>query len=148
MDPSCCTELPWWIMAAFFCVGWCFMLSAVSMVGGWYSLAQEYPIRERVAVDGRIYRWCSVTLNLLGGYNGSVNITVSCDGFLMHQMLVMSFMHPPIYIPFSAVDSLDYRFSLGILRRCSIRVGKHRIYLNGKVAEHVYEAYSSQRGDS
>jgi hypothetical protein len=79
------------------------LIVVFSRVSGWRTLAQRYPLRgsrppARVRMGYGVFRgWI--------GYNGGLILSVDARGLYLAAMpVVLSFCHPPIFIPWSEIE--------------------------------------------
>lgn len=90
------------VVPAFFLGFWCFVLWALSALGGWNSLAGVYPARERSG--GATYY---MQTGFVGAvcYRSCLNFRVSPAGLYLSIVPLFRFAHPPLLIPWSDIGS-------------------------------------------
>ena len=98
------------------------LIVVFSRVSGWRTLAQRYPLRgsrppARVRLGYGVFRgWI--------GYNGGLIVAVDARGLYLAAMpVVLSFCHPPIFIPWSEIEWIrrDRRFGFVTVYRIGAR---------------------------
>ena len=93
--------------AAFFVVFPLFWMSIVWLIGkigGWSTLAAQYPAD--LPPRGETFGWRTARLSFFGSYSNSLNITVSGEGIHLAPLIFFKFGHPPIFVPWSAVEQM------------------------------------------
>lgn len=83
---------------------WTGVLSLLSFLGGWMSLAREFPAMGRI--EGSLFRWCSARFSLFTNYSNCLTIIVSDSALYMRTNMFLRFAHKPLLIPREAV--IDY----------------------------------------
>ena len=89
------------IFPVYFLALWFLVAAVISVVGGWFSLAQVY--RTRVPFDGTTWRMQSGRMRGLANYNNVLTLGVSQQGLYLASMFLFRFMHPPLLIPWSEI---------------------------------------------
>jgi hypothetical protein len=144
---------PWLLLVypVFAVVIWAATLTALSVGGGWRALAQRFPATARPA--GAIWSFTSATFRtrlLPIHYGNCVTVTVGDAGVRLSILFVFRAMHPPIMIPWSAIESLARE--AGSLRRrtavLAIRDFDRRIVLYGHAGEKVASTFDRLRGSA
>ena len=144
---------PWLLLVypLFAVVIWAATLTALSIGGGWRALAQRFPATGRPA--GAIWSFSSATFRtrlLPIHYGNCVTVTVSDAGLRIDVLFVFRPMHPPILIPWSAIDSVGRKS--GSLRRraavLAIRDFERRVVLYGNAGEKVASTFDRLRGSA
>jgi hypothetical protein len=111
-------------------VFWCFVIAMVSVIGGWHRLSKLYPAEEtsfRIANqdDGKIFRWASLVMGpryFPTNYGNCVNVNLSAIGVRLWVMLLVRPMHPPLLIPWTAIESCRLDKELLIFDCAAIQV--------------------------
>jgi hypothetical protein len=85
---------------------WCLVLSILSRVGGWHSLARVY--RAAQFPQGSGFRRQSGAIGWVN-YNNCLSIHATTEGFYLSVFPLLSFAHPPLWIPWSAVHGIMSR---------------------------------------
>jgi hypothetical protein len=84
------------------------LLGALSRLSGWSRLADAYPGRAQAARPRR--RWGYAVFRGWIGYNGCLVVAADERGMDIAGMpLLLTFGHPPIYIPWSEVIQIRWR---------------------------------------
>ena len=115
----------------FFPLLWLGIASLLSVVGGWRELAATYAVdpatfkgdRARTTT-GALQRSFMLPVN----YSSCLLVYVRDDGVGLHVWRIFSFMHPPLFIPWTAVRDcqaggfLFWRYAEVTLHTSSIRI--------------------------
>ncbi|WP_420129619.1 hypothetical protein [Longimicrobium sp.] len=143
--------LPLWIIPLFplFFVGlWLFVVSLLAVTGGWRGLAARFPAPPdppRWVAD----RFASVSADLINGasrapvrYNRCVAMYLTDDGVYLRTWLIFRFMHPPLLIPWDAIEGCEEkRFFLSRAIIVHLRGTGTRIRLYGAPGLAVEEGW-------
>jgi len=86
---------------------WLLACGTVSMLGGWYELASMY--RSRQPMPGEKYYLNSASIGKAVPYPGCLFATVGKAGLALSVLLPLRFMHPPVLIPWSAIERCEKR---------------------------------------
>ena len=84
------------------------MSALLSLMGGWHSLAQSYPVPKDFALSSRDrFRFKSIQMRehtlLPVNYGNCVTIGVTARGLYLAPMFMFRFMHAPVFIPWSEI---------------------------------------------
>lgn len=83
--------------------------AALAGAGGWRALAERYPTPGGTPLEEERYRFSSIRTGggLLGmaTYNSCVTVGVSPRGFSLALWAPFRLFHPPLFIPWEAVES-------------------------------------------
>jgi hypothetical protein len=90
------------ILLIYFVLLWLVVGAAVSLIGGWHSLAKRYRTQE--AFTGAERRMQSARMRWLTNYNGILTLGVNREGFYLATVFLFRFMHPPMLIPWSEIS--------------------------------------------
>ena len=82
---------------------WCGVCFLLSRVGGWHSLARVYRAAQFPRESG--LRRQSGAIGWVN-YNNCLSIDASPEGFYLAVFPLLSFAHPPLWIPWSAVHNI------------------------------------------
>lgn len=87
---------------------WCAVCFATSALGGWHSLARHY--RQLRSFDGK--RWHSSSGSMgLASYSLFLTVGADSEGLFLAVSFPLRLGHPPLFIPWSEVASIEpYRF--------------------------------------
>ena len=109
------SDLVFVIHAAAVWLGMSAMLALMSLIGGWHRLARTY--RARYDPQGRRYLFASMEIRgrlLLGErYSLCLTVYVSSYGIHLRIWLPFRFFHPPLFIPWRAIQAVESRRWLG-----------------------------------
>lgn len=86
---------------------WLVIGAILSTVSGWRELAGHFPASVSSAAEGRDFRFASGTLGspaLPIRYRYCLTCSVSAAGLRLSVLPLLRFMHPPMFIPWSAVE--------------------------------------------
>jgi hypothetical protein len=79
---------------------WIFVLSIMSVIGGWKKLSRLYPPPLSHASGSAVkFSMCSAGLGFVR-YRNIVNITFTQTGIIMEVIKIFSFMHRPVFLPY------------------------------------------------
>ena len=96
------------LMAGF----WSLVIALVSLIGGWHSLAKLYRREETTFTIGdggpvEKYRWASLKLGpkfFPTNYGNCTTVSLSDRGIGLSVMPLFRSLHPPLLIPWSAIE--------------------------------------------
>jgi hypothetical protein len=131
----------------FFPVIWLAACASVSLFGGWWSLARDFRADERT--DGERFRFASGSLGrsyIPVNYSNCLFIAVDDRGIGLAVLILFRFCNPPLFIPWSMVDSVvSKRFLFSSY--CQIRIRDHWpiISLYGGAGRHILEVYARKQ---
>jgi hypothetical protein len=134
---------------AFLCF-WSFVVANIAIIGGWHRLGKLYR-RDDVTfsiADGRPvekYRWSSLKMGprfFPTNYGNCITVSLSDEGLGLKVMPLFRPLHPPLLVPWSAVESCALDKELGFFDRAAIQlVGvPHPIRIYGRAGRAV-DAY-------
>jgi hypothetical protein len=116
----------------------------LALAGGWFSLSGEF--RSDESIEGERFRFASGSLGVwpfpVAAYGGCLFMTVNDSGFRLSILFPFRFLSPPLFIPWSAVKTVEtgrvlfVRYTLVRLRR-----GWPTVALRGKAAQCLAETY-------
>lgn len=87
---------------------WCASCFAASVLGGWHSLARRY--RQLRPFSGQRWRFCSGSMGL-ANYSLCLTLGANPEGLSLAVLLPLRLGHPPLFIPWSEVESVEpHRF--------------------------------------
>jgi hypothetical protein len=127
---------------------WLGICALVSVTAGWSRLARDYRARRRV--QGERLRFVSGAMGcenrLPVRYNNCLSVAVNEAGFGLSVSFLFRLCSPPLFIPWSAVKSIETKIFLS--RRCAL-IRLHgqpvTIALNGRAGERVLSAYAGRQ---
>lgn len=125
----------------------CLVVAIVSVIGGWYRLSKLYPAEEttyRMADEttSKKYRWASLVMGppyFPTNYGNCLNVVVSDQGVRIAVGLLFRTLHPPIFIPWSAVESCTLDRQFAIFTRATVEIDgiAHPLRLFGNCAREI-----------
>lgn len=133
---------PRWFVSAFV-VGWFAVSALLSRISGWSRLAQQF--RSDAPTSGERFRFVSGSMGARlfpTVYHNCLSIAVSAAGFRLSLHFPLQFMSPPLFIPWTEVESIEV--SRPFVRcRTAIRLRNHWpvISLYGCAGECVSESF-------
>ncbi len=139
---------PQWFFPLFLGV-WLAVSAVLALAGGWFSLSREF--RSDEAIDGERFRFASGSLGLwpfpVTGYGNCLFLTVNDTGFRLSILFVFRFLAPPLFIPWSAVKSMESGRLL-FLRYTRVRLlrGWPTVAIRGRAGQCLGDTYARVRG--
>ncbi|NNF57155.1 MAG: hypothetical protein HKN04_02840, partial [Rhodothermaceae bacterium] len=116
--------------------GWLVVWSGIiSLIGwvGWKPMARDYPAQHEP--EGKRFTWSSVRIGM-SSYNSVLTIVVSAEGFYMKPIRMFAYNHPPILIPWSAVQAVEP----GLFGRVKLRLDNGKtLSLWGRIGKAVQQ---------
>lgn len=143
--------LPLWLIPLiplFFVAIWLLIITMLSHLGGWSELARQYrepPGQEReslayfpMASAGLWRPWMPLPVS----YNNCLVVDVARAGVHLRTWRIFRFLHPPLFIPWTAMERLQPgRFLFFPTLTVHVRGAGTRIWLLGGGAQAVEEAW-------
>ena len=129
------------IFLIFFFGMWSVMLTLVSVLGGWNSLAKSFPMDSTIA--GRVlksFSFNSVRFSIFGTYSNCINVILTENGILLKPMLLFRFMHKPIFLPWNKIENTERRKIL-FSTRCTIQVDLKEVQFFGATGDEIHSYY-------
>ena len=127
-------------------VTWLIACAMLSFMSGWRRLAARFPASS--GIDGETYRFASMSLGaglLPVHYRNSMFVTVGRSGLSMSVFILFRVMHPPLFIPWSAVETVQpERFWLVNHTVVYIRGFDKRLLFRGRAGKKILEAFNAQ----
>jgi hypothetical protein len=134
---------PQWFLPFFLCF-WLAISAVLALAGGWFSLSREFSSDE--AIEGERFRFASGSLGRwpfpVTAYRSCLFLTVNNSGFRLSILFVFRFLSPPLFIPWSAVKSVEpgrflfVRYTLVRLLR-----GWPALAISGRAGQGLAEIY-------
>jgi hypothetical protein len=94
---------------AAFAFMWLAISALLSMFGGWFSLSRDFRITS--FVSGTRFRFASGSMGVglfpATSYGGCLFLTINEVGFRLSILFVFRLLSPPLFIPWSAVSSVE-----------------------------------------
>jgi hypothetical protein len=120
----------------------------LALLSGWWSLASRFSAAG--AILGERFRFVSGSMGLRFfpvNYGNCLFITVNDEGFRLTILFVFRFLSPPLFIPWTGVESVvEKRFLF--MRYAAIRIRENwpRLSFYGKAGKSILEAYARASG--
>ena len=136
---------PWFL--PFFVLTWLAVAGLLAALSGWSSLATQF--RASQPVEGERFRFASASIGarwLPVSYGNCLFVTVAPAGLRLSILFPFRFMSPPLYIPWSNVESVEEGRFL-FMPFVAIRLVGHwsRIKLYGRLGQQVLRAHARAR---
>ena len=133
----------------FFILMWLAISAALSLMGGWHSLAERFKSGEEV--EGERYRFRSGEMGfgmVPVSYGACLFVTVGPTAFSLSVLFVFRFLHPRLVIPWSAVERCE-RVRYWLMNRVAVHVEgfDRRILFPGAVGERILGAWMQSRAN-
>lgn len=132
---------------------WSLVMLIAARVGGWHDLATHYR-REETAfriLDGQLekYRWASLTLGpalFRMNYGNCVTVTLGDEGLGLQVMPLFRPLHPPLLIPWAAIESCTLGQELLIfdIARIQVRGLANPLRIYGRAGRAVDRYWTSR----
>lgn len=147
---------PWLFLlwAVLFLCFWSLVIALMSLLGGWHYLAKAYPAEEttfRIAGDrtGKRFRWTSLVMGpryFPTNYGNCVNVVVSDLGIRIAVTPLFRSLHPPILVPWSAIESCNLGRQMLLFTCATINVSRvnNALKFYGKCAEEIDRVWSTR----
>lgn len=139
---------PSWILLLFVAM-WTGVTGLLAHLGGWATLAQRF--QSDAPVQGTRFRFASGALGRQSfpvNYSSCLFVKVNTMGLRLSLFLPFRFLSPPLFVPWTAVESVEQKRMLFIRFTTFVLQGTWpRITLNGAAAEAVYQACRAARPD-
>lgn len=102
----------------FFSALWLSITALLSFLSGWGKLAKRYPAEREF--DGQRWTWQSAQMGVVG-IRGCLTAGANREGLYLAMMLPFRFRHPPLFIPWRAVQPVPKQMLF--FRGVEFRVG-------------------------
>jgi hypothetical protein len=127
-----------------FAIAWFGITGLLAHLGGWATLSPKY--RNDNAVPGETFRFVSGSMGhrfIPVNYGNCLFVAAGSDGFRLSILFPFRFQCPPLFVPWSDVESVTEKRFLGIFRYAVIVVRDQwpRISIRGRAADAVHRAY-------
>ena len=125
---------------------WIGISFVLSLAAGWPALAKQF--RARQPLQGERYRFVFSTMGAprrLFAPCNYLSVTVNASGFSLSTWFIYRLFHPPLFIPWQTVASIETKPSLfSTTTDIRIRGQWSVISLRGKTGERVSKAYADR----
>lgn len=129
--------------ALFFIVAWLGTCALLSLMGGWSRLASEF--RARADARGESFRFASMSLGtglFPARYRNALTVTVGPAGIGLSVNFLFRLLHPPLFIPWPAVESARAERSLFVSGTAVyLRGFDKRLFFRGRAGRKILEAF-------
>jgi len=138
-----------WFFPAFV-VFWLAICGLLSMISGWYQLAEKFKSDE--PIDGERFRFRSGAIGWGAfpvSYGSCLFAPVGSKGFALSVLFPVRFLHPRLVIPWSAVERCEHvRF--WFMKQVAVHVSgfSRRLPFGGGLGNKILEAWTQSRGAS
>ncbi len=135
---------------------WVTVCFIIAQLGGWASIAAKHP-SSNGGVDesqfrGQTLRRFGLASLSLGqslfatNYNNCVTIVVSENGILIEALFIFRFFHPPLFIPWSSVESCKEITQFFFLKRVALHTHgiAYPILFGGQVGQEILRHWNNQ----
>ena len=135
---------PQWLIPVFCCL-WVFICAVLALGGGWVSLSREF--RSDEAAEGQHFSFRSGSMGLwpfpVTGYGNCLFLTVNDRGFRLSILFPFRPLSPPLFIPWTAVTSVEARRSL-FWRYTLVRLkrGSPAVAIRGHAGDYLADTYA------
>jgi hypothetical protein len=143
MSPAEFLRSPWFFLL--FGALWLGAVAALAWASGWRALAERF--RSARPVDGERFRFVT---GWIGGpkrfpvqYRGALFITISGEGFLLSMFFPFRLGAPPLFIPWTEVESVTVEAAWFVDRAVvRLRGSPTIIMIAGRAGQRMAEAYA------
>jgi hypothetical protein len=138
-----------WFVAVFV-VFWLMICGLLSFLGGWYELARRFKTAD--GVDGERFYFRSAAIGWRSfpvSYGSCLFATVGPKGIALSILIPFRFLHPPLLIPWSAVERCE-RVTFWFMNRVAVQVAgfNRRLLFGGALGREILEEWSRVLGRS
>ena len=119
-----------------FLLVWIGVSFLISLLGGWWSLSQYYPLQ--AYTTRKKWSFQSAAMRWLTGYGNCLHVSVTDRGLLLSVLFLFRTGHPPLLIPWEdiSVEKYHSRFMKGVRLNFS-KVPNVPLYLREKLAQEI-----------
>jgi hypothetical protein len=135
-------------------VFWSLVMAKISYFGGWHTLGIRFRREDtKFSIDGgtpvESYRWTSLKMGSNWfpiNYGNCVTVTVGDKGLGLRVMLPFRPMHPPLLIPWSAVESCRLGKEFLIFDCASVQVNglANPLRIYGRAGQAIEEYWTTR----
>jgi hypothetical protein len=137
------------MMLTFVVAAWLLIGAILSSTSGWKQLAGQFPLPAVPAIEGRPFRFVSGTVGSPAfpiRYRTCLACSVSSAGLALSVLPLLRFMHPPMFIPWSAVERATRdALWLATVTTLGLRGFSLQLRLAGEAGISAFEAYEGYR---
>jgi len=124
----------------------------IAHIGGWVSLTKTF--RRHHSAKGKRFYLVSGSIidtnnesSLRFLYNGCLFVSVSDEGVFLSVWVIQRFMHPPLFIPWTQIRSVDER-NFGASSLIQLDSQFPAINVRGKAGQYILKAYKNHSNPS
>lgn len=148
MDPTLLAALivGGWLIA--FPVMWLGITGLLSVLGGWRELAASFDAGPLPREGRPIGRWATGGVKRVlfpVSYSNCLNVTLFQDGFGVAVARPFRFMHPPLFIPWTAVRDCEEGGAFWRYARITLHTSGVRILIGGRAGRELLEQWRTVR---
>jgi hypothetical protein len=123
----------------------------LSLLGGWFGLAADF--RAEQPALGERFRFVSGSMGsrlFPVRYSNCLFVTVNDSGFRLSILFPFRFLTPPLFVPWSAIASIEQKKFLLVFRYTAIRVRDRwpTISVRGDAGQRIADVYRTGRVNS
>lgn len=120
----------------------------LSRIDGWHALSQRFLAPEDRSGD--VFRLVSMAMGPKAfplSYRNTAKVVVGATGFSLRMMLLVRMFHPPLWLPWSAIESVEYQ-QARLSRQAAIHIrGHHKaLVIHGMAATAIANAHARFKG--
>jgi hypothetical protein len=136
-------EPPMWLFPPLLILAMLLFPRGLAYLSGWRALADRFGTPALPV--GEAFTWQSLSLGLLGGYNGCINVSVAPDAIGFVPTLPFGFGHAPLTIPMRAIRAVTReRAFLRTSTVITLQADGEQIVLRGPAGEAVHRAWMAR----
>jgi hypothetical protein len=125
-------------------VFWLAICGALSLVSGWYHLAERFKSDE--SIDGERFRFRSGAIGWGAfpvSYGSCLFATVGSKGFTLSILFPFRFLHPRLVVPWSAVERCEH-VKFCFMKQVAVHVAgfNRRLLFGGPLGRKIFEAWA------
>jgi hypothetical protein len=129
---------------------WVGISVAIAFASGWRQLARRFATAR--PPEGDLFRFVSGSFSSNGwffptGYGNCLTVAASAAGLRISVLFLLRIMHPPLLIPWSAIESVVLQEQFWFRHRTTIRIRDfdRRLSLNGKAGERIAAMFAGMK---
>ncbi len=136
-----------WLMLLIF-AAWLGACALISLMGGWHRLAEKF--RATSEIHGEQIRFASMAIGtglFPARYRRVLFVTLGPAGIGLSVIFPYRLLHPPLFIPWSAVESAQRERSWLVNHvAVNIRGFEKRLFFRGTAGKKILEAFNANAG--
>jgi hypothetical protein len=146
------------VVIPLFLAFWSLFMAMISCIGGWHSLTTLFRREEaKFSIGGGTpverYRWASLKMGpkcFPTNYGNCVTVSLGDDGLGLQVMPLLRPMHPPLLIPWSAIECCRLGKEFLVFDCASVHVSElaNPLRIYGRAGRAVYECWSTHCNES